>query len=151
MHDVHRLGKYCLITDVVTNAPQIFTRHIPQCLAREYAVNRVRHSEEVLERSPLRNLNDAILDEARIRHEDGDHMAFAHRQELQQAKCRLCCLRREHERNIVRHIFDKTRRLLEHLVEAPHACTVPFVNTRALRLRYGSDRQKSVDIEPIAL
>ena len=151
VHHLHSGNKDGLVTDRVTHAAHICLRHIAERLPGERHVDRPRHALKVCKCRTVRNLDDAILNKPRIRHEHGDCVRHIERQELQHAKRRLRRLRCKHERYIVCHIRNQPCRFLKHLVEPPHAATVPIVNLLLLDLRHGSDRLQAIDVEPIPL
>ena len=71
--------------------------HLGKRAAREVLVDDLRHALEIFERRTVRHVENLVLDEARVRHEDRNHAAVIERQELQAVELRLRELRRKHE------------------------------------------------------
>ena len=82
MHDLHGSNENGFVADGIAHAAHIRLCHIAECLARERHIDRPRHALKVRECCTVRNLDDAVLHEARVRHQDGDDAPFAERQKL---------------------------------------------------------------------
>ena len=120
-------------------------------VAGEILVDDTGHALEVLEARAIRHLENLVLDEARIRHEHGDNAPVVERQELQATESRLRHLRREDKRDILRHLRDDARCLLEHLVDALDARPVPAIDELFLLVTHGLRGDQAVYIEAISL
>ena len=120
-------------------------------LSRKTSVDDLRHALEILETRPSRHLDDTVLREARVRHQDGDDALLTERQELQRAEGSFGKLRRQDQREILRHARNDLRRFLKDALDALHALPIPIVDQRSLAFVDRCRRKQIIHIETISL